>query len=388
MIRSIKRAAAAAVLLCFAAVAIAATPNDFYLALLQRGVGHVKEGNFAQAAKELRIAAFGFVDSIPQFEIAQVYLTIATEKLGNEADARHAALRLIAAERTEAHYATLDVPVDVRKAFEQIASRILTSDQVAILHAQSTAIAPPPAPRPNSQPAAPIIAQPVAPIVAPTPTPKSPAPKSPASKSPAPITAQPISPIELPTPAPRSEVSAPTVPPPAPRQVQPQPKTPPRIVVPMPAPVPPPRVTITPVPAPAQTPAPQPRVVRAPTAPLTQTEILTRLTNAENALAHNDLATARVIYRSVVEEPIDHATALRVAEGSYRARDFSAAIRAFERAGAFKGGEEPYRYYLAVALYENGRYAAAKRELAVALPFIEITPDVARYRVKIEGAIE
>ena len=112
----------------------------------------------------LRKGLVRLIDSIPQFEIAQVYLTIATEKLGNEADARHAALRLIAAERTEAHYATLDVPVDVRKAFEQIASRILTSDQVAILHAQSTAIAPPPAPRPNSQPPAPIIAQPVAPI--------------------------------------------------------------------------------------------------------------------------------------------------------------------------------------------------------------------------------
>ena len=45
---------------------------------------------------------------------------------------------------------------------------------------------------------------------------------------------------------------------------------------------------------------------------------------------------------------------------------------------------------LCVAKYnrENGRYAESKRELQAALPFIEVTPDVQRYRVKIEGAIE
>ena len=104
---------------------------------------------------------------------------------------------------------------------------------------------------------------------------------------------------------------------------------------------------------------------------------------------HNELSRARAIYREVVDvSPLDHASLIRIAEGAYRSRDFATAIRAFERAGAFRKGEEPYRYYLAVSLYETGRFAAAKRELAAALPFIEITPDVQRYRVKIEGAIE
>jgi len=51
-------------------------------------------------------------------------------------------------------------------------------------------------------------------------------------------------------------------------------------------------------------------------------------------------------------------------------------------------GEEPYRYYLAVACYETGQYGAAKRELASVLPFIEVTPDVALYQSRIAAAIE
>ena len=77
-----------------------------------------------------------------------------------------------------------------------------------------------------------------------------------------------------------------------------------------------------------------------------------------------------------------------MAEGLYRSRDFPGAIRAFERAGAIGAGEEQYHYYYAVALYENGLYAPAKRELRAALPYIEIRPDVARYQTKIDGAIE
>lgn len=89
----------------------------------------------------------------------------------------------------------------------------------------------------------------------------------------------------------------------------------------------------------------------------------------------------------VVPDPLaetDHATLLKAGERLTRARDFRGAVTAFERAGAFAKGEERYRYDYAVALYESGRYADAKRELAAALPFIEMTPDVKRYRAKIE----
>ncbi len=70
----------------------------------------------------------------------------------------------------------------------------------------------------------------------------------------------------------------------------------------------------------------------------------------------------------------------------YRSRDFSGALATFGRIGTLRRGEEPYRYYIAVAAYETGDYARAKKELASALPFIEITPDVARYQTRIDGA--
>ena len=94
------------------------------------------------------------------------------------------------------------------------------------------------------------------------------------------------------------------------------------------------------------------------------------------------------MYREVLAQPsLDRDTLLRIAEGLYRSRDFAAVLSAFKRVGTLQRGEEPYGYYIAVALYETGDYAGAKRTLSTALPFIEVTPDVARYQLKINGAI-
>ena len=101
------------------------------------------------------------------------------------------------------------------------------------------------------------------------------------------------------------------------------------------------------------------------------------------------LAEARRIYRSLLDAPgVARDTLIRAAEGLYRARDFDGALLAFSKLGSLRRGEEPYHYYMAVAYYETGQYARAKAELSAAVPFIEITPDVARYRGKIEGAID
>ena len=110
------------------------------------------------------------------------------------------------------------------------------------------------------------------------------------------------------------------------------------------------------------------------------------MANADQALERNDLAGARKIYGQILDQPgLDHATLLHLGEQSYRARDFATASRAFGRSG-FNSGEAPYRYYYAVALYETNQPTAAKRELSQALPYIEVTPDVAAYRTKIENA--
>ena len=167
-------------------------------------------------------------------------------------------------------------------------------------------------------------------------------------------------------------------------QPQPQPQPPP------PAPAP---VTPAPQPKPAQ-PQPQPPPqARAQPAPPPQAAASTyaapSFADAERAVNSGDLTKARTLYRAIIDAPqLSHAAALRAAEGLYRSRDFAGAIRAFQRAGTLAKGEEQYHWYYAVALYENGLRRDAKRELRAALPFIEITPEVSRYKALIEGAAD
>jgi hypothetical protein len=118
-------------------------------------------------------------------------------------------------------------------------------------------------------------------------------------------------------------------------------------------------------------------------------DIFAQFAAGDAAIAARDLVRARDAYGRVLDATsLSHRDALRAAEGLYRARAFGLVIRAFALAGTLARAEEPYRYYLAVALYETGQYAAARRELAAVLPFIELTPDVARYQQKIQRAIE
>lgn len=112
---------------------------------------------------------------------------------------------------------------------------------------------------------------------------------------------------------------------------------------------------------------------------------LTSLRQAE-AFANNGLLDdANTIYRRLANsENVPREVIAEAAAGLYRTGAFRDAVEAFRRMGAFARGEEDLRYYHAVALYEIGDYEAAKKELACALPFIQITDDVTRYRLKIE----
>src|SRR5205085_429900 len=132
----------------------------------------------------------------------------------------------------------------------------------------------------------------------------------------------------------------------------------------------------------APTPPPQsppdPVVTTEPLLAPSAIDVPTQLRAGDAAIVRSDLVAARAAYGVALSATaLTHADALRLAEGLYRARDFRGVIAAFARAGTLMRGEEPYRYYLAVAYYETGQYGAAKRELASVLPFIEVTPDVA-----------
>ncbi|HUR82385.1 MAG TPA: tetratricopeptide repeat protein, partial [Thermoanaerobaculia bacterium] len=150
----------------------------------------------------------------------------------------------------------------------------------------------------------------------------------------------------------------------------------------------PPKTTSTPATTqPPSKPQPQPAKPAVQPQPQKPVDVTATLNAADSALAKSNITDARRLYREVLAvSGLDHAASIRLAEGFYRSRDFANALAAFERAGTLRSGEEPYRYYIAVAAYESGQHDRARRELAAALPFIELTPDVQRYRAKIEAA--
>jgi len=342
------------------AAGLAASDDDFYQRLYQRGMTHFAAADYAAAFTELRSAAFGFVERVEQFEIAQSYACLAAHRLGHDSDARDSLMRIVTAEKVQPHYRSIKLPDDVRIEVNAVAAKLLTNEEAALLGVTSAA-------KPE--------------ITVPTPT-KQPNVALTAPRDGGPDASQPD-----PKPQPKKPVPQPTPP------SQPKPATPGNAGVPpagddtrlatqsaskmpaLPATTPQPAV---PDPQ-AKPPTPQPPTRSADPS----------LADAQRAIDSGDIDRARSIYNELSTAPsISHTVALSVAEGLYRVRDYAGAAKAFARAGAIGRGEEGYHYYYAVALYETGRYANAKRELAAALPYVAVTPDVTRYRAKIEGAIE
>lgn len=306
-------------LLCAAANALANTSTDFYVSLLQRGVSSFHAERYKEATTYLKLAAFGFVDSVDRYQTAQVYLTLSYDRLGDVEKARDAARRVIAAERIQRKFATLGLPAGIGSSFDVLTTRLLGSADAAFLKL------PPPAPAETNPP-----------DTATVPQPESTQPKP-----------QPV----VPAPAPSKEPS-----------------------VESPAVRPPPARPATTTPSPARPKALSPQDANA------------LLVAGERAVAAAQLSEARRVYRSLLDAPgVTRDTLIRVAEGLYRARDFEGSLLAFAKVGNLRRGEEPYHYYMAVASYEMGNFARARAEMNAALPFIEITPDVARYRAKIDA---
>ncbi|HXH37801.1 MAG TPA: hypothetical protein VNN08_04185 [Thermoanaerobaculia bacterium] len=115
-------------LLFFAAAPVFA--QGFYEARFQSGVIDFNRAAYARAVEELRIAAFGRVDDIPSYETAEIYLTIANDKLGRVEEARLSAVKVIQAEQITAVYTGLKLPNDVRSAIESLLPVLLTREQL------------------------------------------------------------------------------------------------------------------------------------------------------------------------------------------------------------------------------------------------------------------
>ena len=316
-------------LLAMTAPAFAQSSTEFYLTLLRRGTADVEAGRNADATMTLRLAAFGLLESIEHYQIAQAYLAVAFDRLGQTEQAREAAQRLVAAERVEKKFRNIALPAPIRTAFDAVAKKVLSANDAASLRGGTTA----PATTTTTNTTAPPAIVDRVDVVTET---RKPATTNPPPTTTATTTTQP--PVTTPKPQPQPPATTPK-----PQPVQPQPQ----------------------------------RTV----------DVTAQLAAGDRALVAAKITEARRIYRELLGvSTLDHAQLIRVAEGFYRSRDFANVLVTFDRAGALRPGEEPYRYYMAVAAYESKQYERARRELAAALPHIELTPDVQRYRVKIEAA--
>jgi hypothetical protein len=416
-----------------ATVSQAQSASDFYLGLLHRGVTSVEAGQFDSASTPLRIAAFGLVDSIESYETALVHLSVAQDQLNDADGARDSLRRLMAAERIERRYPTLALAPAIRANFESAAKKYLSPAELSAL---SKGAALPPAP-PRTQPVStvssssttkPAASTPMSTATAttparttsvepssaprPTPAPQTTTASAPSvAKSPVPATAGTTSGpaiAAVPVPIRQSTATDPrpadVKPPAKPATVAPSTATPatassqtttprtsgatPPTTTPSKPPVAAPQTTTPQKPAQAKPAAPVASTTPRPAAKtLSPREVSARLTDADRALNTTQLPEARRLYREVLDSSgVDRDSMFRVAEGLYRVRDFPGALQALKGLAPLRRGEEPYGYYYAVALYETGAYDAARKELAAALPFIEMTPDVVRSRQRIEGA--
>jgi tetratricopeptide (TPR) repeat protein len=146
-----------------------------------------------------------------------------------------------------------------------------------------------------------------------------------------------------------------------------------------------------PVPPPVSLPVPEP--MPEPQAPAAVSidsavvrDALNSLRQAEALADAGELRDANEIYVRLAAGAAREIVAA-AAVGLYRTGAYRDANQAFRRLGALGRGEEDLHYYFAVSSYEAGDYETARRELLCALPYIELTDEVARYRIKIEQAI-
>jgi len=141
--------------------ASAQTAPNFYGGVLERGKVAYAAGQYESAAKYFEIAAFGFLESLPEYETAEIYLALSRHQSGNDDGARAAIEAVMRAEQVAPTYRTLALDPKIRNSFEAVIASVLPSQSI-------NSVIPPTTVR--KQPQSSIVREPVdQPAVAPAP---------------------------------------------------------------------------------------------------------------------------------------------------------------------------------------------------------------------------
>lgn len=360
------------IVICCAVALIAATgPDD----LLQRGRDNYRSARYAEAVNDLRSAADGFLtpeqmqayvnsgrfDSLANFEIAVIYLAMSYVKSGREPEARDQIKRLMVAEGIAPTYAALPLTSELVE-FEEVARRIAPDVPLPV----NTALA---SLRGGPLPALP----PVQVAQAPVDEAKVASARAAAQQEAQQRIATEHANIERWT---QERIAADRA---AILKAADEVIAAERLAA---------ERKIAEARAAAEREA-QDRIAAARAGAQREMEafrsVASTLGRADALANAGRLEEARSEYLRLLNAPDAAREAVAAAAvGLYRTGDYSDALRALQKLGIFARGEEDLRFYKAVALYETGRYDEAKRELACAVPYIQPTDEVSRYRAKIE----
>ncbi|MBV8203376.1 MAG: hypothetical protein JOZ15_22400, partial [Acidobacteria bacterium] len=96
-----------------------AAADPFYLDLLRDGIQSYDRGDYAGAAKQLRVACFGMLDEPRQLAACLTRLALAQAAAGNTDAFRETFRRIVEVEDRFGAYGKADLPPEVRDAFEQ-----------------------------------------------------------------------------------------------------------------------------------------------------------------------------------------------------------------------------------------------------------------------------
>jgi len=361
-----------AVATLMSAFTLSALPADTNLSaqqLLQQGVSSYRAEKFDEAVTNLSAAAQAFLapekmqayvstgkfEDLGSLETALVYLALAHSRQGRDDEARAAILRIATAERIAPAFAGLQLGPD-KPVFEALSARLVSNARAAVI--ATTAPAP--------AAVAPAVAAPAPSeaLAAPSPQATSLAQQSLSDRERVinEMIAQERSRIER-----EAEARIASVQREADQRVATAERTADARIAAIRLEVEQQRTPVMP--------------------PMTPREYLGALRDATTLAAQGYAREANLLFKRLTTSDAPREVIAEAGVGLYRTGAHRDAAEAFRRMGMFSRGEEDLRYYYAVSLYETGNYADARRELACALPYIEATDEVARYRVRIEQTL-